>query len=205
MDLKTCKQNSFFLLHLCVNVFISHTHNARRAFISSHQCCCFYVHCSAWYSVFVSLSIFHLPNVRYIWISFFLTYFCLINIYPYLLYFTLLYFITLTFSLQLHQNDLYVHTRVMCALKCNAVQCSGGVLCERPNERVELHESVPTDVLVAKMFNYIRYYFSQWVCSSTPKRILYTSLSFISRSLWMKKQRAKETVNKNMVTWTRTW
>lgn len=108
MDLKTCKQ-TFFLLHLCVNFFLSHTHTTP------------YGHSFHFIS---SVLLFSFIVMRYISLTLLLLstrqmYFCLINMYPYLLYFTLFYY---TYSHFNCTNDLYVHIRACCA-RWNAMLC----------------------------------------------------------------------------------
>lgn len=92
MDLKTCKQK-FFLLHLCVNFFISRTHTHTHTTPIGHSfhliSVAAFIHCNALY---FSLS----PSFSLLSFSTCQMYFCLINMYPYLLYFILLLILTST-------------------------------------------------------------------------------------------------------------
>lgn len=101
--------NKHFFYYTCVLIFfISHALNTLRAFISIHLISVVvFIHCNALHFSHSSY-IFHSPNV--------------LLLDKYVSIFTLLYFILLyLFSLQLHQWFIRAYTRVLCALKCNAV------------------------------------------------------------------------------------
>lgn len=119
MDLKTCKQNSFFY-YTCVLIFLSRTHTTP----AGHS---FHLISVVVFMFNVVLDIpflFRSPFSTYQMYAMYeyLSYFCLINIYPYLLYFILFYY-TYILTSTAPKWFIRAYTRdVRVEMQCRAVQ-----------------------------------------------------------------------------------